>query len=147
MAGPLTITVDASKAIAALGALSGPGMQAKLSMGLREAALLGEREVAGKTPVRTGALRASVKATQQGPLAWKIASPLPYAAIVEGGSRPHTITPKRAKLLSFQVGGARVFARRVNHPGTRAVGMFKQGAATLQAALPGILARIVGGAP
>ena len=54
-----------------------------------------------------------------------------YAAAVEFGSRPHVILPKRAKALAW--GGARTlggrlragsqathFARRVNHPGTRA---------------------------
>lgn len=145
MAGNLTITIDATQAIAALGALSGPGMQAKLALGLRELALLGEREVAAKTPVKTGALRASITAAAQGPLAWKIASPLPYAAAVEGGSRPHVIRPRRAKLLAFQVGGTRVFARQVRHPGSRGVGMFAQGAQAVAAALPVVLGRIVGG--
>lgn len=54
-----------------------------------------------------------------------------YAAAVEFGTRPHVILPKRAKALAW--GGARTlggrlragsqathFARRVNHPGTRA---------------------------
>lgn len=54
-----------------------------------------------------------------------------YAAAVEFGSRPHVIVPKRAKTLAW--GGARTlggrlragsratnFAKRVNHPGTRA---------------------------
>jgi hypothetical protein len=54
-----------------------------------------------------------------------------YAAAVEYGSRPHVILPKRAKALAW--GGPRTlggrlrsggtptnFARRVNHPGTRA---------------------------
>lgn len=54
-----------------------------------------------------------------------------YAAAVEFGSRPHVILPRRAKVLAW--GGARTlggrlrsgssatnFARRVNHPGTRA---------------------------
>jgi hypothetical protein len=53
-----------------------------------------------------------------------------YAAVVEYGSRPHVILPKRRKALAW--GGARTlggrlrsggtptnFARRVNHPGTR----------------------------
>jgi len=54
-----------------------------------------------------------------------------YAAAVEFGSRPHIIVPRNAKVLAW--GGARTlggrlrkgskashFARRVNHPGSRA---------------------------
>lgn len=42
------------------------------------------------------------------------------AAGIERGTRPHVIRPRRAKVLAFTVGGRRVFARLVNHPGTRA---------------------------
>lgn len=143
MAGGFTITVDASKAIAQLQQLSGPGMQAKLGSALREGALYGERAVAEATPVRTGALRASVKASQSGPLAWRIASPLTYAPMVESGTRPHVIRPRRAKILAFTVGGTRVFARAVNHPGTKGAQMFAKGAEALRSGLPAILAKWV----
>jgi hypothetical protein len=55
-----------------------------------------------------------------------------YAAFVELGTRPHVIRPKRKRVLSWPAagsarlsgrtrnGGTRVFARRVNHPGTKA---------------------------
>lgn len=43
----------------------------------------------------------------------------PYAGIIESGSRPHVISPKRATVLVFRSdAGETVFARRVNHPGT-----------------------------
>lgn len=42
-----------------------------------------------------------------------------YAGIVSSGSRPHVIQPRRGKALRFVVGGQVVYARRVNHPGTR----------------------------
>lgn len=146
MAGsPFSITVDASQAIKALGALSGPGMAAKLSAALREAALFAERAVASKAPVKTGVLRASIKAAQEGALAWRIASPVVYAPVVEGGSRPHVIRPRGGRFLAFEVGGARVYARQVRHPGTRGRFMFRDGAAALQSALPGILAKHVTG--
>ena len=58
----------------------------------------------------------------------------PYAAAVEFGVKPHVITPKRAKLLAWPAaeGGRRlsgrartksgplIFARKVNHPGSKA---------------------------
>lgn len=43
-----------------------------------------------------------------------------YAQYVSSGTRPHVILPKRGKALRFVVAGKVVFARRVNHPGTRA---------------------------
>jgi hypothetical protein len=42
-----------------------------------------------------------------------------YAQVVSAGSRPHIITPRRARALRFVVAGTVVFTRRVNHPGTR----------------------------
>ena len=45
----------------------------------------------------------------------------PYAAIQEygGETRAHAILPRTARVLVFQRGGATVFARRVNHPGSK----------------------------
>ena len=42
-----------------------------------------------------------------------------YGYWVEFGSNPHTIYPKRGKMLKFKVGGKDVFARKVNHPGSK----------------------------
>lgn len=42
-----------------------------------------------------------------------------HAVFIEEGTRPHIIRPRRASILAFDVGGRRVFARSVNHPGTR----------------------------
>jgi hypothetical protein len=56
-----------------------------------------------------------------------------YAAYVEMGTKPHTIQPRNAKMLSWTTGkrlsgrarsgkgaGQRIFAKRVHHPGTKA---------------------------
>lgn len=44
----------------------------------------------------------------------------PYADIIEEGSRPHIIRPRRAGgVLRFKVRGGVVFARRAFHPGTK----------------------------
>lgn len=44
-----------------------------------------------------------------------------YAAIHEFGGQtaPHLILPKKASVLSFTAGGKTVFARKVNHPGSK----------------------------
>lgn len=43
----------------------------------------------------------------------------PYASHVEGGTEPHVILPKNGQFLKFVVNGRTVFARKVNHPGTK----------------------------
>lgn len=44
-----------------------------------------------------------------------------YAAIHEFGGQtaPHLILPKKASVLRFEAGGKTVFARKVNHPGSK----------------------------
>lgn len=49
----------------------------------------------------------------------KTASGRLLAPIIEHGSRPHIIRPRKASILVFEVGGQRVFAREVHHPGTK----------------------------
>jgi hypothetical protein len=43
-----------------------------------------------------------------------------YSYWVHEGTAPHVITARNGGVLAFQVGGETVFARSVNHPGTRA---------------------------
>lgn len=46
---------------------------------------------------------------------------VPYAAILERGgtTKAHVIRPKNVRALHFMVGGAGVFAMKVNHPGSK----------------------------
>lgn len=39
--------------------------------------------------------------------------------MVNDGTRPHVIRPRAKQVLRFQVGGRTVFAKVVNHPGTK----------------------------
>jgi hypothetical protein len=93
---------------------------------LKEAANKVHATVAS-TPVftpRTGNLqnrtRTRVVKTSSGRLL-KITNDAKYARSIESGSKAHWIVARRAKYLSF-VGrdGARVFRKRVWHPGTKA---------------------------
>lgn len=71
-------------------------------------------------PVRTGALKASIEAMSSGDLGVSIVATAPYAAFVELGTRSHDIFPRNKSVLSWvDRSGARVFARRVRHPGTQ----------------------------
>jgi HK97 gp10 family phage protein len=78
-------------------------------------------EMLALVPVRTGVLRNSIHIQVEtdkvviGPNL----NQAPYAGYVEFGTKPHVIRAKKAKALKFQVGGTTVYARKVNHPGTR----------------------------
>lgn len=118
-----------------------PTVQMHRELALRVIALQ-KREA----PVRTGNLRRSVRL---GTISERVAQTVAtanYAAHVEYGTAPHTIVPTTKKALRFarsgvattlggrptaaarRTGGAYAFARRVNHPGTRANPFMERGA-------------------
>lgn len=73
-----------------------------------------------RVPVDSGELRASISVRVEsdkvivGPTA-------PYASYVEFGTKPHEIRPKNPDgALRFKVNGEYVYAKVVNHPGTKA---------------------------
>lgn len=71
---------------------------------------------------QTGTLRRSITGEVQSASRGRVyvASPANYGIYVEEGTRPHVITPKGGKkFLAFKVDGRVVFARRVNHPGSK----------------------------
>lgn len=45
--------------------------------------------------------------------------PRGYALYHHEGTKPHIITPKQGRLLTFTVRGRRVYAKVVKHPGTK----------------------------
>lgn len=72
--------------------------------------------------VRSGALQASIMATQErtsyGQMV-RIGSSLPYALAHHEGTRPHRITGRDGGMLRFASRGRIVYSRTVMHPGTR----------------------------
>lgn len=72
--------------------------------------------------VKTGALRRSITmhhyAAGYGQ-AVRIESKLKYAYMHHEGTRPHIITPNRAKALRFTSGRRVIYTHMVSHPGTR----------------------------
>jgi len=70
-------------------------------------------------PVKTGRLRRSIHARVPDDVTAKIGSSVHYAPYVEMGTEPHVIVPRKAKALRFVVDGKVVFAKRVQHPGTK----------------------------
>lgn len=76
-----------------------------------------------------GRLRDSIsmrKGGGRGPLSVSFVSSAPYAKFVEDGTVPHKIEPRQASALHWTTNGGDVFARYVNHPGTKANPFVKQ---------------------
>lgn len=102
---------------------------------LRETGLRGVAEAKRIVPRRTGNLGRTIRISSLTANHVEVAAGgtrnVGYAAAVEFGTKPHVILPRRRKALAW--GGGRTlagrlragavatnFARRVNHPGTRA---------------------------
>lgn len=68
---------------------------------------------------QTGNLRRSIYKNVESGYKGRVATDEAYATYVEKGTKPHTITPKNKKLLAFKIDNRVVFARRVNHPGSK----------------------------
>lgn len=75
-------------------------------------------------PVDTGRLRSSGSIQYSGFFTFRpkatIVFNVEYAQMVNDGTRPHVIRPKNKQVLKFQMGGRTVYAKYVNHPGTKA---------------------------
>ena len=70
-----------------------------------------------------GNLRQSIKYRPYGTgyVVWVNAQ---YGVFVDQGTKPHVILPRIKKVLAFQKDGRWIFAKRVNHPGTKATYFF-----------------------
>lgn len=78
----------------------------------------------GQVGVRTGQLRGNLHkewfTASGGDVGQRVGSNVPYAHLHHDGTRPHTITARRVPLLRYvNRQGQVVFARSVQHPGTR----------------------------
>lgn len=67
----------------------------------------------------TGAISGRVLMSTTGAAFGEMRASKEYASYVEGGTEPHIIEPRRAKMLRFVINGRTVFASKVNHPGTK----------------------------
>jgi bacteriophage HK97-gp10 putative tail-component len=107
---------------------------------MRQLAMTAVAEQKRLVPRKTGNLGRSIGVGRLTPKSAETVATAAYAAAVEFGTRPHTIVPRRKKALRFapggsgrlsgspRKGGAVVFAKRVNHPGTKAQPFMRPGA-------------------
>jgi len=80
--------------------------------------LLMVNELVRNAPVDKGLLRQSIRYEVKGDnIEFNM---IDYALFVEYGTVPHVIKAKNAKALHWKSGGKDVFAKWVNHPGTKA---------------------------
>lgn len=118
----------------ALGAGGGPGMMKMLG-----ATAVGHAKRYAAPHRKTSHLEHSIIYVDPTATHVRVVATVPYAAYVEFGTRPHTITPRAKQALAW--GGARRltgtlrsgasathFAMRVNHPGTKAYPFLMPGA-------------------
>lgn len=88
-----------------------------LTRAINTSALIITTEVKNVTPVKTGRLKTSIRASFS-PLRASISPHVPYAIYVHEGTKPHIIRPRSKKALYWK--GALHPVRSVNHPGTKA---------------------------
>jgi hypothetical protein len=103
----------------------------QMQLGLERSLERQAAETRARTPVKTGTLQRSITWKVEGRGAriyGTVYSPLAYALFVERGTKPHRIRARSARFLRFEVGGRVVFAREVQHPGTKAAHFFADGA-------------------
>lgn len=76
-------------------------------------------DMESRVPVRTGRLKQSIQIKVLNDKV-VIGPNTEYAAYVEFGTKPHVIEAKPGNTLSWMGPGGRQFAKKVNHPGTKA---------------------------
>lgn len=93
------------------------GNELAMDRALNRMAIDIERLAKQTVPVKGGQLKSSGHHQRIGRLKYVVYFNKEYAAHVEFGTKPHTITPTRASVLAFKVGDKTVFAKSVRHPG------------------------------
>lgn len=101
-------------------ALSAFQADAKQALGQAAAMAVQSAQTSTRYKSRTGELAKSIRRVPMGAWSWKIMATAGHAAYVEFGTKPHTITARKARALRFVQHGQIRFAHSVRHPGTKA---------------------------
>lgn len=108
---------------------------------LNEATARGYGRMYSLTPVKTGALRASLFGRVVDQTKIEIGATALHGVYVEYGTRPHEIRPVRAKFLRFEIGGKVIYTKLVRHPGTRAQPFVRPAAKLIRSLIPELMWR------
>ena len=95
---------------------------------LQETGFKVEEEAKKNAPVDSGYYRNNIGFDGKN----KVIANADYSAALEYGTKPHVIEPKTAKALHFKSDGQDIFAKRVNHPGTKPLAIMRNAALTVQ---------------
>jgi len=95
------------------------GVQRYADMIAGDATRIMRDRIQGGAPRKTSFMRTSDTVTNLGRGRRRLEFAADYASYVDEGTPPHQIRPRNARVLRFRVGGKTVFARVVNHPGTK----------------------------
>lgn len=120
------VSADLSSLAADLQYASTMGIQKAAEQLIQQGAQEIQKQAQANAPVKTGRLQRSITIRYTSPLSAIIGPDTPYAVYQEFGTgsrgefptTPYVIRPHKAGgVLVFTVGGKKVFARVVNHPG------------------------------
>lgn len=115
-----SITIPGLKAFEDSIERAGQSTPAELHRAMVASTILVTNESKQLVRKKTRALMQSIlPMVQDNPVRGTITVNQPYGAHVEYGTKAHVITPRRAKALAFMGKGGMVFAKKVNHPGTK----------------------------
>lgn len=86
-----------------------------------------EGEAKQNAPVDTGVYRNNISYNGRN----QVIAHSSYSASIEYGTQPHTIEARTAQALHFKINGQDVFAKSVNHPGTKPNPVMRNAARTV----------------
>lgn len=105
-----------------------PGHVNKMMGGFAGIATRTVREVSDERITHhTYRYRNSIKATLIRPDTLQVAATAPHSAVLEKGSRPHRIVARNTSFLRFEIGSVVFYRRSVQHPGTKAYNILRDG--------------------
>lgn len=110
---------------------------------MRDLALSAVSEQKKLSPVKTGNLRRSIHLGRVSARSAETIASANYAAFVEFGTKAHEIRPRNRKALRWKSGNKYRFARRVQHPGTKARPFMIPGAERAIAGSRGLADRVI----
>lgn len=133
----LKVSIPNISAIKAVFDTAPAKMTLEISEAVKKTIMKIESNVKKEAPVNKkaggGTLRQSIRSQMTGIASGFVEAGAKYAGWVEGGTRPHIIQAKNARVLASRIGGTKgggqyaIFGKTVKHPGTKENPFFQRG--------------------